>query len=128
MILQNFENHRFCRSLWATASAVIRMLNSLSRALGTKPQTNSKVDSVFYSSPLWFKLVLGTHRDVVVKTINCLLVVVLQTFRSNHQRCSVKKGVLRNSIKFTGKHLCQSLFFNKVAGPRPITQYHILLK
>ena len=32
--------------------------------------------------------------------------------RSNHQRCSVKKGVLRNFAKFTGKHLCQSLFKN----------------
>ena len=30
------------------------------------------------------------------------------------QRCFVKKGVLRNFTKFTGKHLCQSLFFNKV--------------
>ena len=30
-----------------------------------------------------------------------------------------KKGVLRNFTKFTGKHLCQSLFFNKVAGLRP---------
>ena len=30
-----------------------------------------------------------------------------------------KKGVLRNSTKMTGKHLCQSLFFNKVAGLRP---------
>ena len=37
-------------------------------------------------------------------------------FRSIHQRCSVKKGILRNFAKFTGKHLCQSLFFNKVAG------------
>ena len=27
-----------------------------------------------------------------------------------------KKGVLRNFAKFTAKHLCQSLFFNKVAG------------
>ena len=32
-------------------------------------------------------------------------------------RCSVKK-VFRNFTKFTGKHLCQSLFFNKVAGRR----------
>ena len=32
-----------------------------------------------------------------------------------HQKCSVKKGVLRNFAKFTGKFLCQSLFFNKVA-------------
>ena len=27
-----------------------------------------------------------------------------------------KKGVLRNFAKFTGKHLCQSLLFNKVVG------------
>ena len=32
----------------------------------------------------------------------------------------MKKGVLGNFTKFTGKHLCQSLFFNKVAGLRPI--------
>ena len=31
------------------------------------------------------------------------------------------KGVLRNFAKFTGKHLCQSIFFNKVAGLRPAT-------
>ena len=27
-----------------------------------------------------------------------------------------KKGVLENLAKFTGKNLCRSLFFNKVAG------------
>ena len=32
-----------------------------------------------------------------------------------------EKGVLRNFTKFTGKHLCQSLFFNKVAGLRLAT-------
>ena len=37
-------------------------------------------------------------------------------YRSSHQRCSMKKGVLRDFTKFTGKDLCQSLFFNKVAG------------
>ena len=41
--------------------------------------------------------------------------------RSSYQRCSIKKGVLRNFAKFTGKHLCQSLFFNKVAGLRDAT-------
>ena len=41
--------------------------------------------------------------------------------RSSHRRCSVKKGVLRNITKFTGKDLCQRLFFNKVAGLRPAT-------
>ena len=32
------------------------------------------------------------------------------------RRCSVKRGVLRNFGKFTGKHLCQNLFLDKVAG------------
>ena len=32
------------------------------------------------------------------------------------RRCYVKKRVLTNFEKFSGKHLCQSLFFNKVAG------------
>ena len=37
---------------------------------------------------------------------------LLLLFRSSHQRCSVRKGVLRNFAKFTGKHLRQGLFFN----------------
>ena len=41
--------------------------------------------------------------------------------RRSQQRCSVKIGVLRNFTKFTGKHLCQGLFYNKVAGLRPAT-------
>ena len=36
--------------------------------------------------------------------------------RSSHQRFSIKNGVLKNFTKFTAKHLCQSLLFNKVAG------------
>ena len=39
--------------------------------------------------------------------------------RSSHRRCSIKKGVLENFAKFAGKNLCQSLFFNKVAGLMP---------
>ena len=37
---------------------------------------------------------------------------LLLLFRSSHQRCSVRKGVLRNFAKSTGKYLCQSLFLN----------------
>ena len=35
--------------------------------------------------------------------------------------CSVTKGVLKNFAKYTRKHLCQSLLFNKNAGLRPAT-------
>ena len=38
--------------------------------------------------------------------------------RSSHGRCSVKKDVLKYFGKFTGKHLCQSPFFNKAVGHR----------
>ena len=38
--------------------------------------------------------------------------------RSSRPEVFCKKGVLRNFRKFTGKHLCQSLFFNNVAGLR----------
>ena len=37
------------------------------------------------------------------------------------RRYSVRKDVLGSFTKFTGKHLSQSLFFNKVADPRPAT-------
>ena len=33
----------------------------------------------------------------------------------------MKKGVLKNFTKFTGKQLCQSFFFNKVSGLRHAT-------
>ena len=35
--------------------------------------------------------------------------------RKSHRTCSARKAVLRNFAKFTGKHLRQSLFFDKVA-------------
>ena len=38
-----------------------------------------------------------------------------------------QESVLKNFAKFTEKHLCQSLFFNKVQGLR-LVQNTILLK
>ena len=37
-------------------------------------------------------------------------------FQNSHRTWSIRKGVLRNFAKFTGKLVCQSLGFNKVAG------------
>ena len=36
--------------------------------------------------------------------------------RSSHLTCSLRKGVLRNFAKFTGKHLCQGLYFVKIVA------------
>ena len=44
--------------------------------------------------------------------------------RSSRPKVFSKKGVLIHFSKLTGKHLCQSLFFNSVSGLRPA----ILLK
>ena len=37
-------------------------------------------------------------------------------FRSSLPEVFYKKGAPKNFAKFTGKHLHQSLFFNKIAG------------
>ena len=39
-----------------------------------------------------------------------------QSSKSSRPEVFCKKGVLRNFAEFTEKHLCQSFFFNKVAG------------
>ena len=43
-----------------------------------------------------------------IQTFSCVFIHELSgcRYRSNHRRCFVKKGVLRNFAKFTGKHLC----------------------
>ena len=48
--------------------------------------------------------------------------------RSSRPEVFCKKGVLKNFTKFTGKHLCQSLFFNKVAGFRFATLLKKILR
>ena len=56
---------------------------------------------------LWFKVRLFII-EIILKSSSCPEVFF-------------KKGVLKNFAKFTGKNLCQSLFFNKVAGLNPAT-------
>ena len=66
----------------------------------------------------WFRISL--KKLYVRLNVKSWLIFQLEfSFKSSHQRCSVKKGVLRNLSKFKAKYLFQSLFFNKVAGLRP---------
>ena len=58
------------------------------------------------------------NRQTNLKEENILTDTFNLLTRSSHQRCSIKKGVLKNFAKFTGKHLCWRLFFDKVAGLR----------
>ena len=60
---------------------------------------------------------LETFHAVVVYLIICWFTTL---FRSSRP-VFCKKGVLKNFAKFSGKHLCHSLFLNKVACLRPAT-------
>ena len=44
---------------------------------------------------------------------------ILKGHRNSRPEVLCEKGVLENFTKFAGKHLCQSLFFNKVADLAP---------
>ena len=57
-------------------------------------------------------------------TTLCLAPVKISKHRSSYRRCSVRKSVIRKFEKFTGKHLCQGLFFNKIAGLRQKRLWH----
>ena len=61
----------------------------------------------------------------VIVVVNAISVVQRRIDRSSHRKFSIKKGVLTNFSKFTGKHLCQSLLLNfpKFVGPLFITNH-----
>ena len=46
---------------------------------------------------------------------------MLRKYRSSRLEVFCRKDVVRNFEKFTGKHLCQSILFNKVVGQRTVT-------
>ena len=58
-----------------------------------------------------FNLAVIRHFLSYYKIIN-----TKSSLRSSRPEVFCKKGLLRNFAKFLGKHLYQSLFFNKVAG------------
>ena len=64
---------------------------------------------------------LSSAKPCIRFLLNCFSRKINWINRSSHQRCSMKKSVLRNFAKFTTKHLCQSLYFNKVAPLRSAT-------
>ena len=78
---------------------------------------------VEYNRSIFDELELELIAKVKVKTCGNLKTPIwhFDDGRSSRPDVFCKKGVLRDFAKSTGKHLCQSLFFNKVAGLRPAT-------
>ena len=63
------------------------------------------------------RLVLQAASSVIRKLLGWhpLRGTSLTKLPNSHQRCSyIKEGVLKNFAKFTGKHLCQVSFFNRL--------------
>ena len=56
-----------------------------------------------------------------IKFLNFSVKDIFKSILTYQLKVFCKNGVLRNFTKFTGKHMCQSLFFNKGAGLRPRT-------
>ena len=74
---------------------------------------------IFKRQLLYFSL-FGELQDWQVCTMFCSTILsIIQTCRRSRPEVLCIKGVLRNFTKFTGKQLCQSLFFNKIANPMP---------
>ena len=69
------------------------------------------------SKTSFFVLCICLNINLTTKVLKTLRAV----YRSSRPEVFSKKGVLKNFTKFTGKHLCQNLFFNRVAGLRPVT-------
>ena len=59
---------------------------------------------------------IGKYRHLSPSGNRALVRYYYQSYRSSHRTCSVRKDVLRNFATFTGKYLCQGLFFNKAEG------------
>ena len=61
------------------------------------------------------RLLEGVYSEAATSG-DLLKTLFLKISHHYQENTEVRKGVLRNFEKFTGKHPCQSLYFNKVAG------------
>ena len=83
--------------------------------------THTFVEKICNSENFGRKSLLLTIEHIFFQNQKLCNGIASSTNRSSHRRYSLRKGVLRNFTKFTGKHLYHSLFFNKVTGLSPTT-------
>ena len=78
----------------------------------------------FYVKKYWHELVLRNRKQHIITEILGLSPARMRIWQQRLLAeaatggALLKKVVLRNFEKFTGKRLCQSLFFSKVVGPQ----------
>ena len=97
------SSEKFFLSRFSTLSGVF--ISNFEHAIAPPQQSTRKlVNKSGYSHLMTSLPKYGTMRMLK----NCFL---LDQFRSSRPEVFCEKGVFRNFAKFTGKHLCQSLFF-----------------
>ena len=79
----------------------------------TSDDENSSKSLLLALDKTFFKLL--RNDSLKLYQLKILQIKMLKIKAAVH-RCSVKKVFFKNFVKFTAKHLCQSLFFNKIAG------------
>ena len=100
----------FCLHLSLTKSCYLNHFYVLkkNRIIVYSPKTSSNIPFRYHFDFLF----------IMIISISISLNLIIQ---KKAPEVFYKKCVLRNFVKLTGKHLCQSLFFNKVIGLRPAT-------
>ena len=120
-------NDKVCGSAWPFTS-LSSFFFGLPRFLNVKDRSSCLPELVaisLFCEYVWycelFSALLFTWTLCTWRTSSYIYWSSLGWLKKQPPRCSVRKVVLRNVAKFTGKHLYQSLFFDKVAGLRRTT-------
>ena len=108
---QLYWNHTSTWVLSFKFAAYFRNTFSYEHLWRAVPELNwrlTPIQTLLVSVTRVFKIV-GSKEVVRIACLPC---------RTSQQKYYLKKGALKNFVKFAGKHLCQALFLNKVAGLR----------
>ena len=107
-----FIGKHLWQSLYLNKAAVLKPATLLKRRLWHRC---FPVNFVKFLSTTFYNCFTNYESLYIIAAIHsCLIQNRSENVRSNNQRCSVKKGVLRNFAKFTGKNPCQRLFLIKL--------------
>ena len=115
-VLKNFLRKHLCWSLLLIKMQSYRPANLLNRhsKTGVFPTVITKFLRTAIFKNICERLLLRVFSFFLREQITYWTTRMWRN-RSNHRKCSVRKGALRNFVKLTGKHLCRVSFLNKVA-------------
>ena len=103
---------------FATKPAIVRVINYCCNSSPSEMFPEHCVKSVQIQSYFWsvFSCIRIDYNSVFRHFSRSGGPGCASTFRSSRPGVFCKKGILKNIVKFTGKHLHLSLFFNKAGG------------